>query len=140
MKHYKKVCKYIEIAEKYGFKFYAVRNKYYPSEFYLKLKYEPKEYLMELVSPIHSPSKDGTAYWHTSVNVTWYADVYGDLLDKTIKDLADYWLKVNALNRELNEVKMPYFSGNAEKDVWFYMAMTDGYKEIGKRFMIKDSE
>lgn len=35
---------------------------------------------------------------------------------------------------------MPYFSGNAEKDVWFYMAMIEAYKEIGKRFVIKDSE
>ena len=42
--------------------------------------------------------------------------------------------------RELNNVKMPYFSGNAEKDVWFYMAMIEAYKEIGKRFVIKDSE
>ena len=56
-----------------------------------------------------------------------------NILGKDVFDKLD-------LNRELNEVKMPYFSGNAEKDVWFYMAMTDGYKEIGKRFMIKDSD
>ncbi len=140
MKHYKKVCKYIEIAEKYGFRFYAVRNKFSPTEFILKLKFEHREYLSELVFPWYSMGSDGSILWSAAVNISEYVDTYGELTDKTIKELSEYWLKVNALSRELNAVKMPCFIGNGEKDIWFYMAMVEGYKEIGKRFVVKDSE
>ena len=138
MTHKNMVKKYIEIAEKYGFKFYAVRNKYYPTELFLKVKSEINENIFELVKPWYSANQSGLTYWYASVAISEYIDKYGELTDKEIIDLCDMWLKINAFNKELNAVNMPRFVGNGVGDDWFYNFMSEGYKEIGKRFVIKN--
>ena len=132
------VKKYIEIAEKYGFKFYAVRNKYYPTELFLKVKSETHEEIFELVKPWYSTNQSGFTYWYASVAISEYVDKYGGLTDKEIIDLCDMWLKINSFNKELNSIKMPVFVGNGAGDEWFYNFMSEGYREIGKRFVIKN--
>lgn len=140
MKPYRRVYTYIEIAEKYGFRFYSVKNNYHPTELLLKLKYSSNEFMTELVTPCFTIGQDGNVLWYVNVNISEYVDTYGDLPETAIKHLSRYWLKLNAMIRELNAVKMPEFETDCGKDPWFFYTMIDGYKARNKRFVMKDSE
>ena len=138
MTHKNMVKKYIEIAEKYGFKFYATRNKYYPTDLLLQVKYDGKEQIFDLIKPWYTMRQDGLTLWYVSVSVSEYVEENGDLTDKQIIELCDTCLKINAFNKELNAENMPRFVGNGVGDEWFYNFMSEGYREIGKRFVIKN--